>query len=594
MFDFPRGTGWYYRGSFALSVALWTVLLWPAARRTGVGRHLWAAVFVAVFTLVLGVQGGFWACFNTYLTPDAEVFSRSFGWTLLGTLPVGRPLVWFHLTAAAVTAALLVRVARRVVPQGEWQRRLGPPLAVLLIGGILYAPASYRRRRTSVSASTAEHLYFATMKTSYLTQLGLGKTELRRPQRRSALPVPPLTRRPAAPRNVLFVLQESQRVDVTCLAYDPNCRLSTPASNAAVPKRMPLLQMRANDSSTTLSCSTLWTGLVPSAPEQDLLRAPTLWGYAKAAGYHTSYFTSQFVIFHNMRMQMQDEPLDLFACATTLEQRADFDVGAKDALLTEWVIDHWDRLEEPFYSVVQYSNQHSPYLHDPKQALFDLEGVERGTKEYQDRFYRNVVYLSDLAVGRLLEHVRRSEKGARTVIVYTADHAEAMGEHGLAGHTFSVFDNEIKVPTWIDAPPGTLSDAERISLRRAKWETVFHVDLATTLLDLLGVWDAPELAPFRAKMIGHPITRPERTVGPVPLTNCSELWECQAPNWGVMAGRMKLAGTAGMKEYSCFDVASDPAEHKDLGEEACGDLVGVADSLFPRLDQAVKPYHPLR
>ena len=37
------------------------------------------------------------------------------------------------------------------------------------------------------------------------------------------------------------------------------------------------------------------------------------------------------------------------------------------------------------------------------------------------------------------------------------------------------------------------------------------------MLDLLGVWDLPEMRPFRARMLGHPITRPERTVGPVPL-----------------------------------------------------------------------------
>ncbi len=43
--------------------------------------------------------------------------------------------------------------------------------------------------------------------------------------------------------------------------------------------------------------------------------------------------------------------------------------------------------------------------------------------------YKNVVYLSELAVARLITHVRAGARGARTVIVYTPDHGEALGEH---------------------------------------------------------------------------------------------------------------------------------------------------------------------
>src|SRR5690606_15536273 len=126
-------------------------------------------------------------------------------------------------------------------------------------------------------------------------------------------------------------------------------------------------------------------------------------------------------------------------------------------------------------------------------------------------YYKDVVYLSDMAVGRLLEHVRASERGERTVILYTSDHGESFREHWQLGHTSSLYDEEIKVPGWIDAPPGTLSPEEEQAIAGAKHGLVWHYDFPPTILDLLGIWDAPEMAPFRAKMIGSPITRPART-----------------------------------------------------------------------------------
>jgi hypothetical protein len=46
----------------------------------------------------------------------------------------------------------------------------------------------------------------------------------------------------------------------------------------------------------------------------------------------------------------------------------------------------------------------------------------------------------------------------------------------------------------------------------------------------MGVWDDPAFAPFRARMMGHPVTRRERTLEPMPLTNCTWVWECAFRN----------------------------------------------------------------
>lgn len=583
---------WAYRGTFAVSFVFWTVLLFAASRRRGWFRFLAAPVFIVLFTLSLGVQGGFRAIFNNYLTIDAEVFSRSLGWSVLGTLPLGRAVVWFYFGVMLAAAIAMLRNARkRRARHGRIVRFVTPLLTLAVLAGLFFVPTSYR----DVQASTPDMLYFHTVVGVYKEQHGITANATRwRPQHRSSLPVPSLAARPARPRNVILILQESQRADVTCTEYTPDCQLATRASNQAVPGRLPLLQLRANDSSTSNSCSTIWTGLSPADTEKNLRTAPTLWSYASAAGYDTAYFTSQQIIYHNMRTQMQDEAINHFACATTLDPVADLDTGANDMKLSEHVIQQWSQLKEPFFAVVQYSNQHMPYVIDRKKSPFPYDSAsKKDSAKNKLAYYKNVVYLSDLAVGRLLDSIRASEKGKRTVIVYTADHGEGNNEHGIVGHTFSQFDNEIRVPGWVDAPPGTLAPEEEASLREVKDGIVFHHDLAPTFLDLLGVWDDPKLAPFKEHMPGHPLTRHERTSGPVVLTNCTWIWESQTANWGAMNGSLKAMIRPEWPNYRCYDVLADPLETKDLGEPACGNLADVARKMFPP-PKSNHPLHPLR
>src|SRR5690606_13015333 len=131
-------------------------------------------------------------------------------------------------------------------------------------------------------------------------------------------------------------------------------------------------------------------------------------------------------------------------------------------------------------------------------------------------------------------------------------------------------------PGWIDAPEGTLAPEEEASVRSAREAYVSHLDLAPTFLDLLGIYDDPSLAPFRAKMVGHPLTRPERTLRPLPLTNCSWLWQCDFRNGGMMQGPVRLEAREWDAEYHCVDVSRDELEHHNLGEAACGPLADLA------------------
>ena len=87
-------------------------------------------------------------------------------------------------------------------------------------------------------------------------------------------------------------------------------------------------------------------------------------------------------------------------------------------------------------------------------------------------------------------------------MVFVSDHGEQLGEHGLIGHTWNMHDEEIRVPMWIDAPPGTLTEAEEAHLRALQDTPLAMVDIAPTLLDLLGLLDAPRSRPGGSRMPG--------------------------------------------------------------------------------------------
>jgi arylsulfatase A-like enzyme len=181
-------------------------------------------------------------------------------------------------------------------------------------------------------------------------------------------------------------------------------------------------------------------------------------------------------------------------------------------------------------------------------------------------------------VGRLIDDVRARPEGSRTVIVFVSDHGEQMREKGAVGHTGTLFDPEIRIPLWIDAPPGTLTAEEDAHLRALSPQPLTSIDVLPTLLDLMGMLDAPQIAKYRARMPGESLLRGGSAKDQVlPLTNCSELWACAFKNWGAIQGTRKLIATTWDHSWNCFDVATDPDEEHDLGVDACADLRSYAE-----------------
>jgi glucan phosphoethanolaminetransferase (alkaline phosphatase superfamily) len=571
-----------YLGSLVESACVWSALLYAASRQRGWARHVAAVLFVVMVTFTVGGQTYFYEQYHAYLNVDVSVFASNFMDSVVNQLLADFANYLKAKLPPFLLSIFLVWAARQVLRPRRSPGRAFGYLAPALLVSSFFIPTMHR----SEQASTPDTLYLQAVGGLLRTQLGFtDQSNQLRPRARNSRPVPQLTRAAVPKRNVLFVILESVRADSTCIEHDPSCK-RTAATNELVPNRFPLTQMRSMDSCTAISLAVLWSGVRPIEDRDTLHSWPLIFDYAHAAGYETAYWTSQNMLFGNVRLWIKNLGVDQRITATDLDPTSDLDMGAPEKYLAEHVSQNIGKLREPFLAVVQLSNVHYPYYLDPALPTpFEPWTTSKAADEnaHFKNFYQNSVYQQDLHIARMIAALKASPAGKNTVIVYTSDHAEAFREHGQMGHTFSIFDEEIHVPAWIDAPPGTLTESEEQSLRDRRDAYLFHVDLAPTVLDLMGVLDEPGIREYRAKMPGHSLLRAELTTEPLPLTNCAGVWSCAFENWGIMQGPRKLEARSWDTGWNCYDVERDPLEQLKLPLDQCDDLLAVAMKTWGRL-----------
>lgn len=572
----------WYALSAVQAAVVWGLLLHATVAPRAWIRRLGIGVFVLVFTVALGSQSYFFAQHQSYINRDVSLFALDFVGSVLNQAAADVPGLLRAKLPFLLFAVALCVLARRVLHARELPARHATWLAPL--GLLLACVLPLKDKRWQ--AATPDMLYLNAF--GSFVSGGFGESGKRQPppRLRASLPVPSLEPRPGPARNVLLVITESVRADAACSVYEETCGL-TPYSNALLPGRIGLRQLRAVASTTATSLAVLWSGLPPTASADEFHSWPLVFDYANAAGFDTAFWTSQNLNFGRSRLWVQNLGARLFTSAGMLDPEADLDLGVDEALFADHVEDQFRELQEPFLAVIQLSNTHHPYRVEPERAVpfqpAEQNPGAKATPRFRN-FYQNAVVQQDEHVARMIGALRRSEAGKRTVIVFTSDHGEAFRDHHQMGHTFSVYDEEIRVPGYVDAPVGTLDEYERGELAARRDALVFHTDVVPTLLDLMRIRGLPALSEFERRLVGSSWLSPPRSRGVVPLTNCSALWNCAFENWGVMDGSLKvLARTPYDRGWRCYDVLADPREKRPLRTPACRELRQAALGIFGRL-----------
>jgi arylsulfatase len=186
----------------------------------------------------------------------------------------------------------------------------------------------------------------------------------------------------------------------------------------------------------------------------------------------------------------------------------------------------------------------------PEEALVDPDWIAslnlRGgptpeeAAELRRAYEANLAYADEL-VGRIRAHLSRAGRAADTALIVTADHGEALGEHGHVGHNDQAYAESAHVPL--------LLHARGLGARRSS-RLVGLLDIAPTVTQLFGA-HAPS---FEGVSLLDRTGSAERTLSCVGTD--------PAAVHAVRDARYSLVVTGGRTEL--FDRRTDPEETVDL------------------------------
>lgn len=275
----------------------------------------------------------------------------------------------------------------------------------------------------------------------------------------------------------------------------------TPNLNRFAASSLRFLAARAPATATITSQAAIFSGLHPpqsgvrNGLQQLTDDALTLTEHLQASGYRTVAITDAGQVSWRYGLAQGFE---------SFEQSWDTDFDATlESITRQLALDDG----RPLFLFVHSYRSHNPYRVSAETRArlaqdYALDGLEfedllqpaldeakhgirgeplariDGSVERIQRMYRASVADLDLGFGRLFEQLEVVGLMQRAIVVYTSDHGEAFGAHGVLGHGSAVWDDQALVPLCLRAPgvePGSVLTS--VSL----------LDLAPTLSGLVGV-----------------------------------------------------------------------------------------------------------
>ncbi len=243
-----------------------------------------------------------------------------------------------------------------------------------------------------------------------------------------------------------------------------------------------------------------------------------------------------------------------------------------------------DQTERPFFAFLNYYDAHQLYL--PPAPFDTMFGPRRtrnqfiyfthaaepeamwsmSTEEVQAELdaYDGAIAYVDSQLGRLFVELESRGVLDNTLVIVASDHGEQFGEHGLFGHTNSLYIQTLHVPLLMALPsrlPTEIEVPEWVSLR----------DLPATVLDVLGLETAFR---FPGGSLARYWQRASEEDAPVSDSLLSEIYvsEGAVQEWyPVTEGEMKsivsgkyhyIRESDGQEEL--YDLEKDPLEQQDL------------------------------
>lgn len=354
--------------------------------------------------------------------------------------------------------------------------------------------------------------------------------------------------------NVLLVTFDTTRAD-RIGAYG-NERARTPVLDSLAAEGVLFSNAHASIPLTFPSHTTILTGLYPTAHgirDNGLFvladEVVTLPEILREQGYATAGAISGFPLVRRFNLgqgfDLYDDDLqrkdDDFLGRRPRRQSLYFEerrAARTNEAVLPWLAEHRD---EPFFVWIHYYDPHRPW--DPPPPYDEL---------LADDPYQAEIAYADESLGRILDQLRTWGVFDETMVVFTSDHGEGLGEHDESTHSLLNYETTLRVPM-IVRPPGGMKPTVVDDL-------VAGVDIAPTVLEALGIESPVEfqghsLYGYVTGSGGVPANRQfyAETLSPRLSHGWGELRTLYEGNWKYVHGpRPEL-----------FDLAADPDERSD-------------------------------
>ena len=176
---------------------------------------------------------------------------------------------------------------------------------------------------------------------------------------------------------------------------------------------------------TISSVPHLLVGLQGIDPEGKLFAMPSIFNYAKAAGYRTGFITAQEFKWRDVDQLFIDQDVNVYKNGSDFSADVDILTGADDmAVLEKGILPFLKEAQQkpqPYLLVVQMNGSHYPYdLHSPESAKRFLPEESRNSLNAYD----NTISYTDEVLAALDKKLQQQDPNAW--IFYTSDHGQVV------------------------------------------------------------------------------------------------------------------------------------------------------------------------
>lgn len=181
--------------------------------------------------------------------------------------------------------------------------------------------------------------------------------------------------------------------------------------------------------------------------------------------------------------------------------------------------------------------------------------VRLSVAEIRQRYAQEVAFV-DQEIGALMTRLEATGRLDRTLLVFTSDHGEGLGDHDHVGHISQLYDTLIRVPL-ILVYPGHIPAGVVID------DTVSLVDVAPTVAELVGLRLETDLRGSSVVPLLMGGQMPDRPV-------IAETYrpEAYSDKLAIISSGFKYIWSRRDHEWvELYNLAEDPDEHRDLARQ---------------------------